>query len=99
MSAAKHWPGPPAPARPPRVQPATAGQGSPCRGQPADDRQSDLQQAAARRKPPFHRASDRNDRSEEHTSELQSLMRSPYAVFCLKTKKLTQFTTTHSVIP
>src|SRR3546814_953254 len=23
-------------------------------------------------------------RSEEHTSELQSLMRSPYAVFCLK---------------
>src|SRR3546814_1233885 len=28
-------------------------------------------------------------RSEEHTSELQSLMRSSYAVFCLK-KKLTQ---------
>src|SRR3546814_5211293 len=27
------------------------------------------------------------DRSEEHTSELQSLMRSSYAVFCLKTKK------------
>src|SRR3546814_2737654 len=26
-------------------------------------------------------------RSEEHTSELQSLMRSPYAVFCLKKKK------------
>src|SRR3546814_1385965 len=25
-------------------------------------------------------------RSEEHTSELQSLMRSPYAVFCLKKK-------------
>src|SRR3546814_2196500 len=25
-------------------------------------------------------------RSEEHTSELQSLMRSSYAVFCLKTK-------------
>src|SRR3546814_3127808 len=24
------------------------------------------------------------NRSEEHTSELQSLMRSPYAVFCLK---------------
>src|SRR3546814_1693411 len=24
------------------------------------------------------------DRSEEHTSELQSLMRTPYAVFCLK---------------
>src|SRR3546814_9419142 len=26
-------------------------------------------------------------RSEEHTSELQSLMRIPYAVFCLKQKK------------
>src|SRR3546814_10739510 len=26
-------------------------------------------------------------RSEEHTSELQSLMRRSYAVFCLKTKK------------
>src|SRR3546814_10078947 len=26
-------------------------------------------------------------RSEEHTSELQSLMRIPYAVFCMKTKK------------
>src|SRR3546814_4129269 len=26
-------------------------------------------------------------RSEEHTSELQSLMRISYAVFCLKTKK------------
>src|SRR3546814_7925047 len=30
-------------------------------------------------------------RSEEHTSELQSLMRISYAVFCLKTK-----TTTHT---
>src|SRR3546814_1078216 len=27
-------------------------------------------------------------RSEEHTSELQSLMRNSYAVFCLKKKKL-----------
>src|SRR3546814_9053620 len=27
-------------------------------------------------------------RSEEHTSELQSLMRNSYAVFCLKTKKI-----------
>src|SRR3546814_7979701 len=26
-------------------------------------------------------------RSEEHTSELQSLMRIPYAVFCLKKKR------------
>src|SRR3546814_1353254 len=29
-------------------------------------------------------------RSEEHTSELQSLMRSSYAVFCLKKKKITK---------
>src|SRR3546814_9250187 len=29
----------------------------------------------------------RRDRSEEHTSELQSLMRISYAVFCLKKKK------------
>src|SRR3546814_2815772 len=28
-------------------------------------------------------------RSEEHTSELQSLMRTSYAVFCLKKKKIT----------
>src|SRR3546814_2657086 len=32
-------------------------------------------------------------RSEEHTSELQSLMRISYAVFCLKKKKIT--TTKH----
>src|SRR3546814_9914264 len=33
-------------------------------------------------------------RSEEHTSELQSLMRTSYAVFCLKKKKLQPNTTT-----
>src|SRR3546814_7104564 len=32
-------------------------------------------------------------RSEEHTSELQSLMRISYAVFCLKKKKNQQNTT------
>src|SRR3546814_1999319 len=32
----------------------------------------------------------RNRRSEEHTSELQSLMRISYAVFCLKKKKQQQ---------
>src|SRR3546814_8000558 len=31
-------------------------------------------------------------RSEEHTSELQSLMRIPYAVFCLKKKQNTDHT-------
>src|SRR3546814_1273309 len=37
------------------------------------DRQADLERA--------------HPRSEEHTSELQSLMRISYAVFCLKKKK------------
>src|SRR3546814_11379885 len=36
----------------------------------------------------------REDRSEEHTSELQSLMRISYAVFCLKKKKHKTTTTT-----
>src|SRR3546814_10303363 len=34
-------------------------------------------------------------RSEEHTSELQSLMRISYAVFCLKKKKKQIHNTTH----
>src|SRR3546814_8952871 len=41
-------------------------------------------------------------RSEEHTSELQSLMRISYAVFCLKKKKETKThttTTEHTDIP
>src|SRR3546814_2695309 len=44
-----------------------------------------------RREPPTYGATGsglrRNSRSEEHTSELQSLMRISYAVFCLKKKK------------
>src|SRR3546814_9054478 len=43
----------------------------------------------------FKRARQRFDlanRSEEHTSELQSLMRSSYAVFCFKKKKLPRCT-------
>src|SRR3546814_9472498 len=47
-------------------------------GRPLTDRQ--------RRKLCF-RASHAFERSEEHTSELQSLMRISYAVFCLKKKK------------
>src|SRR3546814_6912880 len=41
-------------------------------------------------------------RSEEHTSELQSLMRISYAVFCLKKKKITeniQLTREHKIKP
>src|SRR3546814_9972618 len=36
--------------------------------------------------------SSRAARSEEHTSELQSLMRISYAVFCLKKKNITKIT-------
>src|SRR3546814_2340321 len=57
---------------------------------------------AGLRRPAFgraHRALHRG-RSEEHTSELQSLMRISYAVFCLKKKKnenhKTQMQATHA---
>src|SRR3546814_4945286 len=36
------------------------------------------------------------DRSEEHTSELQSLMRISYAVFCLKKKTIVQHSQQHN---
>src|SRR3546814_1628006 len=47
------------------------------------------------------RVRDRSDpaRSEEHTSELQSLMRSSYAVFCLKKKRSSQINMTPRSIP
>src|SRR3546814_9323003 len=35
-------------------------------------------------------------RSEEHTSELPSIMRNSYAVFCLKKKKI-KYTTTNTI--
>src|SRR3546814_7835746 len=38
----------------------------------------------------------RRRRSEEHTSELQSLMRISYAVFCLKKKKVLLMITSHN---
>src|SRR3546814_19992578 len=46
---------------------------------------SDAQPSACGTPPLLHLVSPA--RSEEHTSELQSLMRISYAVFCLKTKK------------
>src|SRR3546814_1841597 len=39
---------------------------------------------------------DKSARSEEHTSELQSLMRISYAVFCLKKKKKTIITESYN---
>src|SRR3546814_3744078 len=48
--------------------------------------QMDLLLAAVERGDISDSAWDHIDRSEEHTSELQSLMRIPYAVFCLQQK-------------
>src|SRR3546814_4791183 len=45
---------------------------------------------AIRTRPIMGEARARKLRSEEHTSELQSLMRISYAVFCLKKKKKTK---------
>src|SRR3546814_1212445 len=46
------------------------------------------QNAPVARSWPYRHFSDRRLRSEEHTSELQSLMRISYAVFCLKKKNI-----------
>src|SRR3546814_9663370 len=52
------------------------------------DKRPDRAFAAAVQFTPNQRANgSADDRSEEHTSELQSLMRISYAVFCLKKKK------------
>src|SRR3546814_5129120 len=45
--------------------------------------------------PRFNMAAAKPTRSEEHTSELQSLMRISYAVFCLNKKKKTQYNTSY----
>src|SRR3546814_4177391 len=50
--------------------------------QPKDGRRRYLQQWMG-----YNLTGDTGERSEEHTSELQSLMRISYAVFCLKKKK------------
>src|SRR3546814_8579952 len=53
------------------------------RAQPEDRREVDEDIE----RQPEHRHHGADRRSEEHTSELQSLMRISYAVFCLKKKK------------
>src|SRR3546814_6324568 len=53
-----------------------------CRSAGRDDGCCDADHAEQRHDPLFRR----RRRSEEHTSELQSLMRISYAVFCLKKK-------------
>src|SRR3546814_3337604 len=68
----------------------SADRNPPCRVR-ADDRAPTRRRddAVARRQGDCalcHRPGQRTRRSEEHTSELQSLMRISYAVFCLKNK-------------
>src|SRR3546814_1426683 len=45
-------------------------------------------------RPPKQQDGGSDGRSEEHTSELQSLMRISYAVFCLKKKNYNNYSTT-----
>src|SRR3546814_8651908 len=57
---------------------------------PYRGRHADLRPAQSQRQGASHAPLDgtlHRERSEEHTSELQSLMRISYAVFCLKKKK------------
>src|SRR3546814_1410191 len=65
-----------------RGQGAHLGGGDRHRGRSADDAASGVDQPGRQSRP------DGEQRSEEHTSELQSLMRISYAVFCLKKKKI-----------
>src|SRR3546814_2271062 len=65
-----------------RATRSTGGRG-PARRRDGDPRRSRADRRARRAR----------RRSEEHTSELQSLMRISYAVFCLKKKKNTMYDT------
>src|SRR3546814_10178654 len=57
-------------------------------GRPARQRtSSDLERSTGAERDREVSWSEPPHRSEEHTSELQSLMRNSYAVFCLKNKK------------
>src|SRR3546814_2425101 len=67
-----------------------------CRGAPyggANDPGAELCRGRSRQR------SERVERSEEHTSELQSLMRISYAVFCLKKKTDTATNINDSTLP
>src|SRR3546814_1724113 len=70
------------PARPHRGASAA----SPAAPTPARSRRSAPRRAARPRSRAAAASHPRRPRSEEHTSELQSLMRISYAVFCLKKK-------------
>src|SRR3546814_7766311 len=57
---------------------------------PSDMLDGDIERCRGRRRTPVHAGDELAGRSEEHTSELQSLMRISYAVFCLKKKNITK---------
>src|SRR3546814_9775266 len=68
------------------------------KGEQGGNRQLEKAQSHDLESTRFPDRSSRGDRSEEHTSELQSLMRISYAVFCLKKKNrymITMFTTAY----
>src|SRR3546814_7024878 len=66
------------------------------KGRPADPRAEAIQIAAMAIRYVLDVADRAQKRSEEHTSELQSLMRISYAVFCLKKKHQTNNTVTNT---
>src|SRR3546814_3903136 len=71
-----------------RLRERPAAQGVPERQRAGDQQQAGKEERDKAEQRPRHavgrRLHDRSERSEEHTSELQSLMRISYAVFCLK---------------
>src|SRR3546814_8622661 len=68
------------------------------RGDEVDQLLGDVDVRLFKRAGPDGADAARPGRSEEHTSELQSLMRSSYAVFCLKNKKQ-QTSTSNTTLP
>src|SRR3546814_4023622 len=77
--------------------PESAGNGPEGPGQSTDPRRGHPTGDLAERDPSTTRTGSRV-RSEEHTSELQSLMRISYAVFCLKKKKTKSITSTSNTV-
>src|SRR3546814_6896701 len=78
-----------------RPPPAAASDRSPRPSPEASPRQRRCRALRMERSAPCHLRAV-SQRSEEHTSELQSLMRISYAVFCLK-KKNHNINTTHNM--
>src|SRR3546814_10816600 len=72
-----------------------AGRGPICDGRPPEWRTAGQDRAEGQRRAGPGAAVRHSGRSEEHTSELQSLMRISYAVFCLK-KKIEKHNEQHS---